>query len=33
MSNNWNPKVDKTREFGGFNYCSEECILIWLHRG
>ena len=29
----WNPKADKGRDFGGFNYCSEECILRWLHRG
>lgn len=29
----WNPNADKGREFGGFNYCSEECILRWLHRG
>ena len=33
MSNNWNPKVDSGKEFGGFNYCDEKCILRWLHRG
>lgn len=32
-SNNWNPNADNPREFGGFNYCNEECILRWLHRG
>lgn len=30
---NWNPTAEKGRDFGGFNYCSEECILRWLHRG
>lgn len=29
----WNPKAEKGRDFGGFNYASEECILRWLHRG
>ena len=33
ISNNWNSKADNPRDFGGFNYCSEECILRWLHRG
>ena len=33
MSNNWNPKADSGKEFGGFNYCDEKCILRWLHRG
>ena len=32
-SNNWNPNADNPREFGGFNYCDEKCILRWLHRG
>lgn len=32
-SNNWNPNADNPREFGGFNYCDETCILRWLHRG
>ena len=32
-SNNWNPLADNPREFGGFNYCDETCILRWLHRG
>lgn len=29
----WNPKAEKGRDFGGFNYASEDCILRWLHRG
>lgn len=32
-SNNWNPNALNGKDFGGFNYCSEECILRWLHRG
>lgn len=33
IANNWNPTAEKGRDFGGFNYCSEDCILRWLHRG
>ena len=33
ISNNWNPKAEKGRDFGGFNYTTEDCILRWLHRG
>lgn len=33
ISNNWNPNADSGKEFGGFNYCDEKCILRWLHRG
>lgn len=33
IANNWNPKATSGKDFGGFNYCSEECILRWLHRG
>ncbi len=33
VSNNWNPNADNPKDFGGFNYCAEECILRWLHRG
>lgn len=33
VSENWNPNAENGRNFGGFNYCSEECILRWLHRG
>ena len=33
VANNWNPKAKKGKDFGGFNYCTEDCILRWLHRG
>ena len=33
VSDNWNPSAKKGRDFGGFNYTTEECILRWLHRG
>lgn len=33
VSDNWNPSAEKGRDFGGFNYTTEECILRWLHRG
>lgn len=33
ISNNWNPTAEKGRNFGGFNYATEDCILRWLHRG
>lgn len=29
----WNPTAQKGRDFGGFNYTSEDCIIRWLHRG
>ena len=29
----WNPKAEKGRDFGGFNYANEDSILRWLHRG
>ena len=32
-SNNWNPNAENGRDFGGFNYATEDCILRWLHRG
>lgn len=32
-SAHWNSKAETGKNFGGFNYCSEECILRWLHRG
>ena len=28
----WNPKAKNSKDFGGFNYCTEKCILRWLHR-
>ena len=33
LSNNWNPKATSGKDFGGFNYASEKCIIRWLHRG
>lgn len=33
ISSNWNPTAEKGRDFGGFNYTTEDCILRWLHRG
>jgi len=33
VSNNWNPIAKKGRDFGGFNYTTDNCILRWLHRG
>ena len=33
VSEHWNPNAEKGRDFGGFNYTTEDCILRWLHRG
>lgn len=33
VANNWNPSANSGKDFGGFNYCSEDCLLRWLHRG
>ena len=33
ISNNWNPKATNPKDFGGFNYATEDCIIRWLHRG
>ena len=33
IANTWNPNAKKGRDFGGFNYTTEDCILRWLHRG
>lgn len=33
IAKTWNPKAQKGRDFGGFNYTSEDCIIRWLHRG
>lgn len=30
---NWHPNALKGRNFGGFNYTTEDCLLRWLHRG
>ena len=33
VSNNWNPTAKSGKEFGGYNYCEENCVIRWLHRG
>ena len=33
IANYWNPKADNPKDFGGFNYCKEDSIVRWLHRG
>ena len=33
VSNNWKPTAEKGRDFGGYNYCDEDSIIRWLHRG
>lgn len=33
VARTWNPKAEKGRDFGGFNYTTEDSILRWLHRG
>ena len=33
IANTWNLNAKKGRDFGGFNYTTEDCILRWLHRG
>ena len=33
VSEHWNPTAEKGRDFGVFNYTTEDCILRWLHRG
>ena len=33
VANNWNPTAENGRDFGGFNYTTENCVLRWLHRG
>ena len=33
VSNNWNPKSLEPEKMGGFNFCTEDKILRWLHRG
>ncbi len=33
VATTWNPKAEKGRDFGGFNYANEDSILRWLHRG
>lgn len=33
VSDYWNPEAHSGKEFGGFNFTTESCILRWLHRG
>lgn len=33
IANKWNKNAKSGREFGGFNFTTEDCILRWLHRG
>ncbi len=33
VSEHWNPNATSGKDFGGFNYCDEKCIIRWLHRG
>ena len=33
IANIWNPTAKSGKEFGGFNYTTDDCILRWLHRG
>lgn len=33
FSDSWNPEAHSGKEFGGFNFTTESCILRWLHRG
>lgn len=33
ISQSWNPEAHSGKEFGGFNFTTESCILRWLHRG
>ena len=33
VANYWNPQADNPKEFGGFNFGTEDKILRWLHRG
>ena len=32
IANNWNPTSKCGKDFGGFNYTTEDSILRWLHR-
>ena len=33
ISKKWNPETLEPEEMGGFNFCTEDKILRWLHRG
>jgi len=32
-TDNWNPKADNPKDFGGFNFSTEDKILRWMIRG
>lgn len=32
-TDNWNPNADNPKDFGGFNFSTEDKILRWLLRG
>ena len=33
VANNWNPNAKSGKDFGGFNFSTEDKIIRWLHRG
>lgn len=33
VANIWNPNAKSGKDFGGFNFSTEEKIIRWLHRG
>lgn len=33
IAENWNPKANNPKEFGGFNFSTEDKILRWVFRG
>ena len=33
IANKWNPNAKRGKDFGGFNFSTENKILRWLHRG
>lgn len=33
IANTWNPNASDPKDFGGFNFSTEDKILRWLHRG
>lgn len=32
-TDNWHPNADNPKEMGGFNFCQDDKLLRWLHRG
>lgn len=33
VTDNWNPTATNGKDFGGFNFSTEDKIIRWLHRG